>query len=982
MKKRLLAFVLAAVLCFPAVNCGGKEEERGAVTEHALNLPQATEYAEDYRAFPRAEGETQKVIDYVDLSGCSWYEFFFASALQGFVNRKDPCVYLIREGSIVQDSGAAASFWLEKLDESYGEGVYTKNRIASLKALLLKYRESVSGAVLYHERLLASGTQLVNQSAGSTIYGDMAVAHYTTMLCAQKTALPVTQSLLDEMNAFLAENGAEPLEVVGDTRDFLKDSEGALISDTGSREVWYKVYRTALDNVKNGDWRISELALAHNGTWNGAWFDYIFQHKLFAYNRIINDDATAEERAIEQEIMNLTPKNTALMGVWHLVAGFDEPAVIQLCDQNDKFFTVTFGTYNLSWSCGLPRTPFEEDTEKLTYDPEKVYLSFCLSETDNNTYTYYYLKDIYESDLRGSFAMTWQMNQANFDLNPNIIKYMNATFTENDSFAYGEAGIGYVRDLAQRSDFNGFLGLTDKYSADMNAQGGINTMYCKVPDAMTYIEATDNIKSMTLGYMYSAEAADRANSGLTYYYHDTPIFMNLGYEGAPTSLLDLSLDGGSFVNVRLSGFQPDALEKINGVIGQFPENYEVVTQTQLIDLYRQKMSAVCEDVNQVSFDCSMNETESAFLWYSDDKTKYSQAIVDGQEEYRYGTNENELVYRFRLDPESESAVFDLAMSGEYAVEFSVDQLHWTRAARYLIEEGDKSYSTRRPVRAVLPEEMAGKTVYLRISDPTPEDGIGYRIYGVSMTTDLGGVDSALNLEAGYDTAYVESGTLTESGRTGETVYRIPFSASVNRAVLTAEADGAATIEMSANGTKFYPLEVNTFDRSASGMSSYYYADMDSIAGTMYLRVKTEAALKSLRILPLATRDGFVFSPCGSETDMQNYVYGGEVKRTRAGSSSNARVSYADGLCYAFRIGSGISDTPILTVYAAGMFQLEVSNNGRDWGTLKSVAAGENVSEELRFDVMSYVKPGNILYIRFTKSMDAGANAALYYMSLN
>ena len=394
------------------------------------------------------------------------------------------------------------------------------------------------------------------------------------------------------------------------------------------------------------------------------------------------------------------------------------------------------------------------------------------------------------------------------------------------------------------------------------------------------------------------------------------------------------------------------------------------------------MSAVCEDVNQVSFDCSMNETESAFLWYTDDKTKYSQAIVDGQEEYRYGTNENELVYRFRLDPESESAVFDLAMSGEYAVEFSTDQLHWTRAARYLIEEGDTTYSTRRPVRAVLPEEMAGKTVYLRISDPTPEDGIGYRIYSVSMTTDIGGVDSALNLEAGYDTAYVQSGTLTEAGRTGETVYRVPFSSSVTRAVLTAEADGATTFEMSANGTKFYPLEVNAFDRSASGMNSYYYADMDSIAGTMYIRVKTEGTLKSLRILPLATRDGFVFSPCGSETDMQNYVFGGEVKRTRAGSSSNARVSSTDGLCYAFRIGSGVSDTPILTAYAAGMFKLEVSNNGKDWGTLKSVAAGENISEALRFDVMSYVKTGNILYIRFTKSMDAGANAALYYLSLS
>ena len=981
MRKRILGWLLALVLCMPAIGCGGQKEEN-VVTEHALNLPQATEYEESYRAFPRAEGGTQKVVDYVDLSGCNWYEFFFASALQGFVNREDPVVYLIREGSIVQDSGAAARFWLERLDETYGEGVYTLNRIASLKDLLLKYRDSVTGAVLYHERLLASGTQLVNQSAGPTIYGDMAVANYTAMLCAQKTALPVTQALLDEMNAFLKENGLDPLEVVGDTRSFLQDEEGALITDTGSREVWYKVYRTALDQVKSGEWEICQLALGHNGTWNGAWYDYIFQHKIFTYNRIINDDATAEETAIEQEIMNLTPKNTALMGVWHLVAGFDEPAVIQLCDQNDKFFTVTFGTYNLSWSCGLPRTPFEEHTESLTYDPEKVYLSFCLSETDNNTYTYYYLKDIYESDLRGTFAMTWQMNQASFDLNPNIIQYMNKTFTDNDSFAYGEAGIGYVRELTQHTDFNGFLGLTDKYSEDMNAQGGINTMYCKVTDAMTYIEATENIQSMTLGYMYSADSADRANSGLTYYYHDTPIFLNLGYESAPTGLLDLSLDGGSFVNVRLSGFQTDALEKINGVIEQFPDNYQVVTQTQLIDLYRQKMSAVCEDVNQVSFDCSMNETESAFLWYTDDKTKYSQAIVDGQEEYRFGTNNNELVYRFRLDPDSTSAVFDLAMSGEYDVEFSVDQLHWTRVARYLIEEGDNTYSKQRPVRAELPAEMAGKTVYLRISDPTPEDGVGYRIYSLSMTTDLGGLDSSLTLEAGYDTAYVESGTLTEEGRTGEIVYRIPFAPSVSRAILTAEADADVTFEMSVNGTKFYPLDTNSYDRSALQLNSYYYADMDSIAGIMYVRVKTEGTLRSLRIVPLESRDGFVFSPCGSETDQQNYLFGGEVKRTRLGSSSNAQLTIVDALCYAFRIGDGVSSTPILTVYAAGMFRIDVSNNGKDWHTLKSVAAGENVSEELRFDVMSYVKTGNIFYIRFTKSMDVGANAALYYMKLS
>ena len=982
MKKKWLALLLALVFCTPAIGgCGGGDDLGiGTVTEHALDLPQARAYEEDYRAFPRAQGETQKTVDWLDLSGSSLYEWFFASALQGIVNRENPCVYLIRNGSIVQDKGAQARYWLEKLDESYGEGVYTKNPIPSLGALLVKYRDKVSGAVLYPDRLLRVGSLLVNQGAGPAIYGDMAIANYTTMLCAQKDALPVTQTLLAEMNAYLTQQGKSPLRVLGDTTEFLSGEPGGALAESGSREVWHRVYRTALDKIGSGEWTVNRTALGHNGTWNGAWYDYIFQQKLFTYNRIIDEEATQTERAIEKEILDLTPKSTAVLGVWHLVAGFDEVAMLRTCDDNDKFFVVTFGTYNISWSCGLPRTQMREYAPKLTYDPEKVYLSFSLSESDNNTYTYYYMWDNYDSDLRGSFGMTWQVNQAMFDLNPNILAYMNATFTEKDGYAFGEAGIGYARDFDTRTDFMGFLGLTDKYSADMNAKGGVNTMYNRVTDAMSYIEATENLKSITMGYVGSDTAEDSANSGLTYYYHDTPIFANLGYESTPSALLDLRLDGGTFVNLRMAGFST-TMQSLKSVIDRLPENYEVVTQSQLIDLYKQKMAGVSENVNQAAFTCSMNETESAFLWYTDDKNKYNRALVVGQEEYRYGMGNNELVYRFRLDPASEQAVFDLAMSGEYDVEFSTDQTHWTRAARYLIGEGDTTYAKRRPVRVTLPESMAGKTVYLRISDPTPEDGVGYRLYRVSMTTQAGGLDSALDLESGYDTAYVVSGEFADGGRTGEVVYRLPFAESVTQAIVTAEVSGTATLEISVNGTHFYPLEANLYDRSAQGLTNYYYANVDSIAGTVYLKVKTTGTVARFRILPVGTRNAFSFSPCNSETDREHLVYGTEVKRAQAGASSNARLSYGEALCYVFRIGEGVTEAPVLTVLAGGMFKLEISNDGKTWQTLRSVQVGENVSDPMNFDLSGPVRAGNFLYFRFSKSANVGANAVLYYITL-
>ena len=73
--------------------------------------------------------------------------------------------------------------------------------------------------------------------------------------------------------------------------------------------------------------------------------------------------------------------------------------------------------------------------------------------------------------------------------------------------------------------------------------------------------------------------------------------------------------------------------------------------------------------------------------------------------------------------------------------------------------------------------------------------------------------------------------------------------------------------------------------------------------------------------------------------------------------------------------------PLLEIFAGGMFKLDISVDGKTWTTLKSVAVGENVTSALVFDISSYAKPGNIFYLRVTKSVETSGAASLYYLKL-
>lgn len=989
MKSKIVGIFLAAAMVlgvFAAAGCAGGADPLSAYDADSTVVLEdtsvlATEYGEEDYAYPRSAGETQKVIHTVSLpNDCDGQTLLMATALQGLANRENPSMWL-QSKWVVQgfDTLNATQFWLNALDSTYldgsGSSYYVKEVHGDILELVALYRDKIEGAILYPSRVADRAT-MCNQWANSSIYGDMAVLNLTAMLAGQYSALPLTEGLLSQVNAYLTDEGMETLGVLADTTEFLRNESGAIISDRGSRTVWYNVYRYALDGAKDGTFRFSEKCISHNGTFNPGHFDYCISQKMFFYNRILDPDATDEERAIEQEIYSLTEENTPVIGVWHLT-GSDEENCVMSCNRAGKFFLVTYESWNISWTSALDMVKAEGREEQLTYDPTKTYVALTLSETDNNSYTNFKLPITFQNANRGKFAMTWAMNQGGLELNPNIVQWMNMNMAEGDGYATGESGPGYIRLSApvegQKENFYGMANRLAEY-----LQPSFRTLLNDRLTAMEYAYYMSNVDSVLSGYGGMTDAGSTEfNSGKNnFYFHDTPIFQTICHTYDLSPILTFHYEPGSFYSFGLAGWETD-LDRIYATVEQLPDDVVVVTQKQLADLYSQKMDAIFHNVTELSFDTPMTESEMGFLWDSDDFANFSEAAVEGAESYRYGERSNYCVYRFDLAENVNEAVFSLRMAGEYVVKLSVDGKTWDAVAVHEVE--GISYE-KTAASFELPASMAGKTVYMKISDPTPDDGVGYRFYGMEMTSDQTAWNRAVTFETTADEAFISSGERAESGyRTGDVVYNADFDQSFGALAVAAVATADTKISISADGSNFYDC-ATTYYAPADGSGGYYVAYIDSNVPGLKIRFSTEGELRSVRMMPVARAGTFSTSPVGYFFNSQYLLTGWNAQKNTSGTSSNVRVGNEEGLTFMFRLGSD-AVAPMLEVFAGGLFKVEISADGSAFRTLRTVEPGENVTDPLLFDISDIAKPGGMLYVRFTKSTTVSGAASLYYISL-
>lgn len=980
MKKKFLKIIILLLLLI--ISVGIVACEKGDDTEYKPIDDQVLPTTYDCEAYPRAKGNVQQQINWIKIERVAPFtDTMLAVTMQGIVNRENPSFYVVHTGMV--QHGLTGDYWLAQLDNTYknedGTPYFTKNEFTSLNQAIAMYRDKFNGAVIYDEKIVSNS--VVDPNANN--YGYMAVGNLLTMMCAQEDLLPLTRAELASVNAYLTSVGKTALLEKHDITSFSSESD--------NRAMWKKATLYTLEKAEKGEWDVSDKVIGHDGTLNIAWRDYSVMQKAFHYTRIFSTEATDEEKSIEDRIMALTKDNTAVMGVWHLVG--DENSLVTYVNEHKKFFEVTHETWNLSWSSGLPRASLEEKTEELTYDDSKVYIAMSLSEGDNSSYTYNRLPNDFQQATNnyGNIVMSWPICAMAYDLCPNIIEWANYNAKSNVGFVAGESGIGYLNpDLTSLSsvwDMKDFYATTNGYLGEMFETSAGKRTYRNdlVPNIyeVIYMNEMDYLLSgygAISGYSTNEYLSGKGNM----YFRETPVFQAIGCNSSPEFLLTSKIENGSFLYIGLSGWGVN-LSATSQIIEQCPDNYVFVTSAQLADLYEQKMSKYVKDITYATFNADNGTNEMLYLWSSDNYQNVQETIVAGQESFRYGSKESYVVYKFDLNDSVTSASISATLSGEYVMSVSSDLENWVKIGRYDIKQGDKTYGVKRQVRYDVPSAVVkdNHTVYVMLTDPTTNDGVGYKLYGMSVTTDKVSSDEGVTVDGLFDKAYYYGGGSINSStgyRTGEVIYKLPIDASKTaRAFLTVESQQQVVVSYSIDGKNFYDANIITsYIRTTSASTgNLYTADLDSIVDGMLIKVSTSGDILALRVTPVVAESGFVGTPIDGTFEKNHMLTGWDIKHTTQGTQPFAKLDDTSVLTYAF-ISEGATN---LEVYATGLFKIEISVDGRNWTTLKQVAQGENVNKAINYNIGTLVKKGNLCFIRISKSATSG-NAMYYYSQLS
>ena len=681
--------------------------------ETAKTLLPSLQGMKHYRtaAVPKPAKETSKTLQWINLDGRSNGELMMMTTLQGNVNRVQPSMYIIHDEIVEGTSLNASAFWFAQLSELYtGKDAFQKVQFTDPYAMLVQNKDYIKGAVIYHERL--TDADMASRDDYQSRYGDMAVLNLTLMMCGQFEAVALTQT---QYNTLKNQYGLE-LPILGDTTQFMEtEADGSFSAERDSREVWDNVYGYALENFGATS---HPKALAHNAGFQAASFDYYVANKIFVYNRIFNKDATEAERQMELDILKVSADNTPVFGCWYLQA--DEGNMVPILTANGKYMVVSYESFNLSWTSGLPYEELKVEEEKLTLDPNKNYIAFTFTEGDNNSYLQFRLPQMFESADKGQYPIGWTLAATCWETNPNIIRYCRMNWSEGDGLAIPEAGVGYVYNTPPVATQDEFFAITDEY-LELCGTGAIRLLQPNPVTALPYAEKLENVDSLLCGYLTTGNH-NYTDDSSHFLFRDTPIFVN--YSGLEAlDLAQVKNDTPGFYMVSAYGWQqdPSSIKQIMETLG---ESFVAVTPTQLADLYRQYYGGEFRDVTQASFNGAMTRSEMGFLYQA---TNYGD--YDAKSGSRYANKENSFIYKFDLADGVQTVVFDFSFKGYCKIEASTDCQNWTTMYQNLALT---KKSARFNASSIA---VGGKPLYIRFSDPTPRTGNGVYLYGLSLTTD-------------------------------------------------------------------------------------------------------------------------------------------------------------------------------------------------------------------------------------------------------
>lgn len=345
--------------------------------------------------------QTPKHLDIYDIRGASTDVQLSIATMAGLINRPQPQVFLI-----ISDDD---TFWLKEAFASIPQEVSPFTNDAVLEALLISYRSSAQGAIIYDPNCIDSvnvATTLAGQRAGIVLSPEQA----------------------------LDLQGPYKLPLLADLRTYKWRNRLA---------AYQWAYHNLLNNAS------AHLVAGLNPRGPHGLRAFLVATGTFVYwldpRNTVPDPArgSISEQSLMRDIFSALPPGTAHLG-WFI----DEASGVALTSETAKLVLASdFFTDLEVWTSVQPTVPIVRQISEKPITPTiapKVFVSFTMSEGDNLQYNQHRLLHLWQDRARGSIPIGWTTSPVLLQGAPAMAAYYARTATPNDELLAGPSGAGYM----------------------------------------------------------------------------------------------------------------------------------------------------------------------------------------------------------------------------------------------------------------------------------------------------------------------------------------------------------------------------------------------------------------------------------------------------------------------------------------------------------------------------------------------------------
>ncbi|MCQ6561012.1 OmpL47-type beta-barrel domain-containing protein [Paenibacillus mendelii] len=700
-----------------------------------------------------------------------------ALVLQGLINQGSAKIYVLtRESNLDQT-------WLDESGKSYQTVSLLSGSNPGLRTMYRDYSTLVNKLIVWE---------------GSRDW----TFNIAMMKGSLENGLPVTDAI---KNSLIAEFGSKPAE------DIRLNWAGRV-----------EAYDWALDNLMPSlDKRILFSAGLRTPDWTGyPWniFDYAVASKSFAF--YLDPRIPAERDEIVKIIQRGGyPPGTPVLGY--------APNADDLNDYTNPYgvgYVVSDYYSNGSvWSSFANKTYSQPAGAAVEAQPGKVYVSITASDGDNLQYDQQLINQ-FQNATAGQVPVGITIAPVLQELGSPILDYFYSRTGSNIELVAGPSGYQFIYpEKYSSSGYATWLTRNRQWLID----AGIHTsqIWHSPINSVSHKQMADSlVGSGVTGLLRGDDGAPiNAYHGI---YTVPQGHMVTQYGDIYNVLSNVPMDPAKpvFHNIYpiLAYYGMDAngqsvfFDRLKAEVDRLNQDYP----GKFVFLKPQDQVATINKLNTnikgVSFDANNSDKETIYI-YEDNFS----AMDNG---HRYADLTGNWIYKFDLADDADHATLTMDIAGNYVIDVSKDGVNWSAAAN---AQGDLSRITINSDLSGWLSNNSSKTIYVRFSDGTPQDGNGPSLYHLTVSTEITNVSFATPSYLDNQFMIQNTGSIDNDHRyadeTRQFIYKFDLENGINNAALTMDIAGNYVVDVSKDGMNWSPaanaygnLSRTTINSSLSG----------------------------------------------------------------------------------------------------------------------------------------------------------------------